>query len=317
MKIVVLDGYTLNPGDLSWDRLKEFGEVKIYERTKDEEIFDRIKNADVVLTNKVPIRRRHIELCPSIKYIGVLATGYNVVDVEAARENNIPVSNVPIYGTNSVAQMAFALILEIANHVGEHSKSVQNGQWSKSKDWCYWNYPLIELAGKTIGIIGLGRIGENVAKIAEGFDMKVIAYNHNIKKSHHKYGKYVDLEELFEESDIISLHCPLVPETEGIINKNTISKMKNGVIIINNSRGQLIVEKDLADALNSGKVYAAGLDVASSEPIDENNPLIKAKNCIITPHISWAPKESRKRLMDLSIENLESFIEGNPINIVN
>jgi glycerate dehydrogenase len=213
--------------------------------------------------------------------------------------------------------MAFALILEIANHVGEHSKSVQNGQWSKSKDWCYWNYPLIELADKTIGIIGLGRIGEKVAKIAKGFNMKVIAYNHNIKKSRHKYGKYVDLEKLLEESDIITLHCPLVSETEGIINRHTISKMKDGVIIINNSRGQLIVEKDLADALNSGKVYAAGVDVASSEPIDENNPLIKAKNCIITPHISWAPKESRKRLMDLSIENLESFFEGNPLNIVN
>ncbi len=317
MKIVILDGYTLNPGDLSWDGLKQLGDVEIFERTADDEILDRIKDADVVFTNKVPLRKKNIGLCRNLKYIGVLATGYNIVDVEAARERNIPVSNVPVYGTKSVAQMAFALLLEISNHVGAHSESVQDGDWANSKDWCYWNYPLIELAGKTLGIIGLGRIGMNVAKIAQGFDMNVIAYNHNTKKSQHEYGKYVSLEELLKESDIISLHCPLVPETEGIINKDTIRKMKDGVIIINNSRGQLIVEKDLADALNLGKVYAAGLDVVSSEPINEDNPLLNAKNCIITPHISWAPIESRKRLMDVAVKNLKSFIDGDPINIVN
>jgi len=317
MKIVVLDGYTLNPGDLSWDGLKELGEVKIYDRTSNDEILDRIKEADVVLTNKVPLRKKHIDLCNNLKYIGVLATGYNIIDVKAARERNIPVSNVPVYGTKSVAQMAFALLLEISNHVGAHYQSVHDGNWSNSKDWSYWNYPLIELAGKSLGIIGLGRIGMNVAKIASGFDMQVIAYNHNTEKSEHEYGKYVSFDELLLKSDIISLHCPLVPSTEGIINKDTINKMKDRVIIINNSRGQLIVEEDLADALNSGKVYAAGLDVVSSEPIKEDNPLLDAKNCIITPHISWAPKESRTRLMDVAVKNLESFIDGDPTNIVN
>lgn len=309
MKIVILDGYTLNPGDLSWEGLKKFGDVTVHDRTPVESVYERIKNADIVFTNKTPLSAEVISKCPDLKYIGVLATGYNIVDVKAARERNIPVSNIPVYGTTAVAQMAIALLLEICHHAGSHSDSVHNGDWTNNADWCYWNYPLIELAGKTMGIIGYGRIGQNTAKIAEALGMNIIAYDGD--------SKYASLEELLAKSDVISLHCPLFPSTEGIINKDTIGKMKDGVIIINNSRGQLIVEQDLADALNSGKVYAAGLDVVSSEPIKAGNPLLKAKNCIITPHISWAPKESRLRLMDFAIENLETFLKGEPINIVN
>ncbi len=309
LKIVILDGYTLNPGDLSWDGLKKLGDVTVYDRTPAEFVYERIKNADIVFTNKTPLNEEVILKCTDLKYIGVLATGYNIVDVKAARERSIPVSNIPVYGTTAVAQMAIALLLEICHHAGAHSDSVHNGDWTNNADWCYWNYPLIELAGKTMGIIGYGRIGQNTAKIAEALGMNVIAYDGN--------SKYSSLDELLAKSDVIFLHCPLFPSTEGIINKNTIAKMKDGVIIINNSRGQLIVEQDLADALNSGKVYAAGLDVVSSEPIKADNPLLKAKNCIITPHISWAPKESRLRLMDFAIENLETFLKGKPINIIN
>lgn len=317
MKIVVLDGYTLNPGDLNWEGLSKFGDLTVYDRTPVDKILERVVDAHVVFTNKVPLTKETINSCKNLVYIGVLATGYNIVDVEAARLRNIPVSNIPVYGTTAVAQMAFALLLEICHHVGEHSKAVNNGDWTNNSDWCFWNYPLIELFDKTIGIIGFGRIGQNVAKIANAFGMKVLAYNHRPKESGHELGEYVSLDELLERSDVISLHCPLFPSTEGIINKTTISKMKDGVIILNNSRGQLIVEQDLADALNSGKVYAAGLDVVSTEPIKADNPLLKAKNCIITPHISWAPKESRQRLMNLAVENLESFINGNPTNIIN
>lgn len=308
MKIVILDGYTLNPGDLSWEGLEKLGDVTVYDRTPVESVYDRIKNADVVFTNKTPLSAEVISKCSDLKYIGVLATGYNIVDVKAARERNIPVSNIPVYGTAAVAQMAIALLLEVCHHAGAHLDSVHKGDWASNADWCYWNYPLIELAGKTMGIIGYGRIGQSTARIAEALGMNIISYDGDSESA---------LDELLAKSDVICLHCPLFPSTEGIINKNTIVKMRDGVIIINNSRGQLIVEQDLADALNSGKVYAAGLDVVSSEPIKSDNPLLKAKNCIITPHISWAPRESRIRLMDFAVENLKTFLKGEPINIVN
>ncbi len=317
MKIVVLDGYTLNPGDLSWEDLENLGELTVYERTPEDKILDRIKDAEAVYTNKTPISRDTIAACPRLKYIGILATGYNVVDVEAARERNIPVSNIPVYGTTAVAQMVFALLLEICHHAAAHSDAVYAGDWTNNQDWCFWNYPLIELAGKTMGVIGFGRIGQNTARIAAAFGMKVLAYDEYPSDTGRALGEYVSLDELLAKSDVIALHCPLFPSTQGIVNKNSIAKMKDGVIILNNSRGPLIVEQDLADALNSGKVYAAGLDVVSTEPIKADNPLLKAKNCIITPHISWAPKESRKRLMDIAAENLKSFIDGKPMNVVN
>ena len=317
MKIVVLDGYTLNPGDLSWEGLEKLGEVTVYDRTPEKKVLERIKDADAVYTNKTPITVDTISKCLNLKYIGVLATGYNVVDVLAARERNIPVSNIPVYGTTAVAQMAFALLLEVCHHAGAHSDAVHNGDWANNADWCFWNYPLIELAGKTMGIIGFGRIGQNTAKIAVAFGMNVIAYDEYPNDNGRKLGEYVSLDELLNKSDVIALHCPLFPSTEGMINKDTIAKMKDGAILLNNSRGPLVVEQDLADALNSGKIYAAGLDVVSTEPIKADNPLLGAKNCIITPHISWAPKESRQRLMDVAVENLQTFTEGNPINIIN
>lgn len=316
MKIVILDGYTLNPGDLSWEGLEGFGNLTVYDRTSSDKILERIKDADIVFTNKTPLTKQTIEACDNLKYIGVLATGYNIVDVKAAREHNIPVTNIPEYGTSAVAQMTIALLLEICHHVGAHSEAVHNGKWANNADWCFWDYPLIELAGKTMGIVGLGRIGKNTAKIAAAMGMNVIAYNENPKNAS-QYAKFVTLDELLANSDVISLHCPLFPSTEGIINKNSIAKMKNGVIILNTSRGPLIVEKDLADALNSGKVYAAGIDVASTEPILADNPILSAKNCIITPHISWAPKESRQRLMNYAEKNLDAFINGKLLNIVN
>lgn len=317
MKLVVLDGYTLNPGDLSWEDFEKFGDLIVYDRTPTEKVLERIIDSEIVFTNKTPITKQTIEKCKKLKYIGVLATGYNIVDIKTAGEYNVPVSNIPVYGTSAVSQMAFALLLEICHHVGAHSDSVYNGNWTTNPDWCYWNYPLIELAGKTIGIIGLGRIGQNTAKIAEAFGMNVIAFDEYPTEIGTKYAKYVDFDELLMNSDVISLHCPLFPSTQGIINKNSIKKMKDGVIILNNSRGPLIVEQDLAEALNSGKVYAAGLDVVSTEPIHEYNPLLAAKNCFITPHISWASKESRQRLMVYATKNLQTFIDGKPINIVN
>ena len=320
MKIVVLDGYTENPGDLSWEGLEKLGELTVYDRTSltdVDETIRRIGDADAVYTNKTPITRKVIESCPNIKFISVLATGYNVVDYVAAKEKGIPVTNIPTYGTAAVGQFATALLLEICHHIGHHANAVAEGRWENNIDWCFWDYPLIELAGKTIGIIGLGRIGQATAAIVAALGMNVIAFDEFKSDAGAKVAKYVELDELFSTSDVIALHCPLFPSTQGIINKNTIAKMKDGVIIINNSRGPLIVEQDLADALNSGKVYAAGLDVVSTEPIKGDNPLLKAKNCIITPHISWAPKESRQRLMDIAVGNLESFISGNPVNVVN
>jgi glycerate dehydrogenase len=317
MKIVVLDGYTLNPGDLSWDALAALGETAVYDRTPTDEILARIGNADAIYTNKTPLTRETIQACPNLKFIGVLATGYNVVDVAAAKERGIPVCNVPTYGTAAVGQFAIAMLLEICHHVAHHSEAVHKGRWSDNIDWCFWDYPLIELEGKTMGVIGFGRIGQRTGEIAKALGMRVLAYDAYQNDAGKAIGTYVDLDTLLRESDVISLHCPLFPETKGIINAASIAKMKNGVILLNNSRGPLIVEQDLANALNSGKVYAAGLDVVSEEPISPNNPLLSAKNCFITPHISWAPKESRARLMNIAVENLANWMGGKPTNVVN
>lgn len=302
MKMVVLDGYTENPGDLSWDELEKFGEVTVYDRTSYTDapiIAERIGDAEIVVINKTPISRETIDKCPNIKLIAVLATGYNVVDCAYAREKGISVVNVPTYGTQIVGQYAVGLLLEICSHYGHHDKTVKEGRWENNADWCYWDYPMIELYGKTAGIIGLGRIGQATAKILKAMEMKVLAFDSFPSESGKQVAEYVDLDTLFSQSDVIFLHCPLFPSTEGIINKENIAKMKDGVILINNSRGQLVVEQDLADALNSGKVYAAGLDVVSSEPIRGDNPLLKAKNCMITPHISWAAQAARQRIMDV------------------
>lgn len=320
MKIVVLDGYTENPGDLSWKGFETSGELTVYDRTpiNDEmEIIRRISDAEAVITNKTPISRTTLDQCPGVKYIGVLATGYNVIDIEAAREKGIPVCIIPTYGTTAVAQFTIALLLEVCHHIGAHSEAVHKGEWTNSPDWCFWKYPLIELAGKTMGIIGFGRIGQNTARIAKALGMEILAYDEFSSKSGKELAAYVDLDRLFEKSDVISLHCPLFPATKEIINKESIGKMKDGVIILNTSRGPLIHEGDLKKALDSGKVAAAALDVVSAEPIPADSPLLKAKNCIITPHIAWAPKESRARLMDIAAENLRSFIAGTPVNVVN
>lgn len=318
MKIIVLDGYTLNPGDISWNALNILGDLTVYDRTKPEDVIERIGDAEVVYTNKTPLTREIFEACSSLKFVGVLATGYNVVDVAAAKEHGILVANIPTYGTAAVAQFAIALLLELCHHIGEHSDCVKRGEWSNNQDWCFWNYPLVELAGKTMGIIGFGRIGQDTGKIAQALGMKVYAYDEYQNPAlENENCKYVDLDTLFAKADVISLHCPLFPSTEGIINKDNIAKMKNGVMIINNSRGPLIVEEDLRDALNSGKVAGAAVDVVSTEPIHMDNPLLQAKNILITPHISWAPKESRQRLMDIAVENLKCFLDGEPQNIVN
>ena len=320
MKIVVLDGYTENPGDLSWGELEKLGQLTVYDRTNvndAQEIISRIGDAEIVITNKTPISRSTMDACPNIRYIALLATGYNVVDVNAAKEKGIPVSNVPTYGTAAVGQFAIAMLLEICHHVAHHSQTVFEGKWNSCADWCYWDYPLIELDGKTMGIIGFGRIGQQTGKIAKAMGMKILAYDSYPNEFGKAIAEYVDLDTLLATSDVIALHCPLFPETQGIINKDTITKMKDGVIILNNSRGPLIVEQDLADALNSGKVYAAGLDVVSTEPIRNDNPLLTAKNCLITPHISWAPKESRQRIMDCTVSNVAAFQAGKPVNVVN
>lgn len=317
MKIVILDGYTENPGDLSWEGFENLGELVVYDRTPADLIVERIGDADAVITNKTPITEDTLNKCPKVKYIGVLATGYNVVDVETARKRNIPVTNIPTYGTAAVGQFAIAMLLEICHHVAHHCDAVHEGRWESNADWCFWDYPLIELADKTMGVIGFGRIGQATGRIAKALGMNVIAYDEYPNESGRELADYVSLDVLLAQSDVIALHCPLFPSTEGIVNRDTIAKMKDGVIILNNSRGPLIVEQDLADALNSGKVYAAGLDVVSTEPIKGDNPLLKAKNCIITPHISWAPKESRQRLMDIAVNNLKSFVDGETVNVVN
>ncbi|MCU0404709.1 MAG: D-2-hydroxyacid dehydrogenase [Chitinophagaceae bacterium] len=320
MKIVVLDGYTLNPGDLNWNGIRQYGELTVHDRTdfSPDNVIKTIGDADIVFTNKTPLPKSVLERSASVKYIGVLATGYNIVDTIAAKELGIIVTNIPTYGTSAVAQFTFALLLELCHHTGYHSEAVKNGDWTKSADFCFWNYPLIELAGKNMGLIGFGRIGQATAKIAQAFGLNVLAFDsYQNPALVNDTCRYVSLDELLENSDIISLHCPLSDSTKGIINKNTISRMKNGVMIINTSRGPLVDEQDLCDALNSGKVSGAAVDVVSAEPIAASNPLLKAKNCIITPHIAWAPKESRTRLMKIAVENLAAFAAGKPVNIVN
>lgn len=320
MKMTVLDGYAENPGDLSWEPLSRLGELTVYDRTglsDPAEIIARIGEAEIVFTNKTPITEEILAACPTIRYIGVLATGYNVVDTAAARQRGIPVTNIPGYGTMAVAQFAIALLLEICGHVGEHSRAVRAGRWESCPDYCFWDYPLTELAGKTMGIIGFGRIGRQTGRIARALGMEILACNPSRCDEGMEIGTYVDLDTLLSRSDVISLHCPQTPETERLINRETIGKMKDGVILINNSRGGLVAEHDLADALNAGKIAAAGLDVVSQEPIRGDNPLLHAKNCLITPHISWAPLESRRRIMDMAAENLRAFLAGTPIHVVN
>lgn len=319
MEIVVLDGFTLNPGDLSWEGLEKFGKLTVHDRTPKEtsEIINAIGSAEIIFTNKTPVTKEVLEKVPSVKYIGVLATGYNIVDTAAAKNLGITVTNIPTYGTIAVAQMTFALLLELCHHAGDHSAAVKKGAWSSCADFCFWDTPLIELSGKTMGIIGFGRIGQATAKIAQAFGLNVVYHDVNkIVELEEDSCRYTSLDELFAEADIISLHCPLLDSTAGIINKNNISKMKDGVMIINTSRGPLVVEQDLADALNYGKIGGAALDVVTVEPIDINNVLLKAKNCILTPHIAWAPKESRSRLMNTAVENLRLFLTGTPQNVV-
>lgn len=320
MKIVVLDGYTENPGDLSWDELGKLGDLTVYDRTSltdEDEAIARIGDAEVVFTNKTPITKKVIDACPAMKMISMLATGYNVVDYEYAKEKGIPVTNVPTYGTASVSQFSIALLLEVCHHIGHHDTSVHAGNWANCIDWCYWDYPLIELEGKTIGIIGFGRIGQTEGRIAKALGMKVLAYDLYPNDSGREIAEYVALDDLYARADVITLHCNLTPENTCMINKESIARMKDGVILINNARGQLINEQDVADALNSGKMGAAGLDVVYTEPIRADNPLLKAKNCIITPHISWAPKESRQRIMDCAVSNAKAYLEGAPVNVVN
>ena len=320
MKIVVLDGYTENPGDISWAPLEKLGEVTVYDRTSYVEsdlIAQRIGDAEVAVINKTPISAKTMDACPQLKAIAVLATGYNVVDYEEAGKRGIPVMNVPVYGTDNVSQYAVSLLLEVCSHIGEHSRSVYAGEWASNVDWCYWHYPMIEVSGKTAGIIGLGRIGVNTAKILKAMNVNVIAYDAYQSEAGKAVADYVSLDELLSRSDFIFLHCPLFPATQGIINAENIAKMKDGVILINNSRGPLVVEQDLADALESGKIAAAAVDVVSTEPIKNDNPLLKAKNCIITPHISWATKEARERIMQTTADNIEAYMNGKPANVVN
>ena len=317
MKIVVLDGYAENPGDISWAPLEALGALTVYDRTASPLIAERIGDAQIAVTNKTPLTRAVIDACPNLKAIAVLATGYNVVDTAYARERNIPVMNVPVYGTDNVAQYAIALLLEACSHIGHHDRSVHAGDWTKSVDFCYWQRPLIEVSGKTAGIIGFGRIGMAVARILRAMHVRVLAYSRTERTEGRTLADYVPLDELLAQSDFIFLHCPLTPETEGIVNATNIAKMKDGVIIVNNGRGQLIVEEDLAAALTSGKVGGAAVDVASTEPIAADNPLLHAPHCIITPHISWATKEARERIMQMTADNVKAFMDGTPTNVVN
>ncbi len=317
MKIVILDGYTINPGDLSWQGMEEFGEVTVYDRTSPGEVIDRIREADAVCASKVNLTREVLESCPYLQYIGVLATGYNMVDLDEARKQGITVTNIPAYSTTAVAQHTIGLLLELCLHIGAQDESVHAGDWCRCPDFSYSNYPLIELAGKTMGIIGFGRIGQSVAKLARDLGMKVL-YNspHRHEDQEGENCQYADLDTLFAKSDVISLHCPLTPETENLIDRESIAKMKDGVMILNLARGPIVNEQDLADALKSGKVSAAAADVVSVEPIRPDNTLLEAPHMLLTPHIAWAPKETRQRLIDIAVENLKCFVEGHPQNVV-
>lgn len=321
MKIVILDGYTENPGDLSWEGFQALGELVVYDRTtyisaERSRILERAKGFEAVIVNKTPLDAETLRvLAPELRYVGILATGFNVVDVDAAKELGITVCNVPTYGTAAVAQFTMALLLELCHHVGAHAQAVRQGRWEAGPDFSFWDYPLIELAGKTFGIIGLGRIGRAAARLAAAFGMRVVAFDEYVAQA--QEAELLSLEEVLAQSDVISLHCPLYESTRGIVRAETIAKMKQGVLLINTSRGPLINEGDLAEALSKGKVAGAALDVVSAEPIEPDNPLKTAPNCLITPHIAWAPKESRQRLMDVAVKNLAGFIAGTPQNIVN
>lgn len=318
MKIVVLDGHALNPGDLDWKCLEQFGEVTVYERTADEaEAITRIGDAEIVLINKVPITESLLAACPSVRLICVQATGYNVVDCAAAKRRGIPVCNVPSYGTDAVAQFTMALILEMCHRIGLHNDSVHQHEWEQNPDFCYWLTPQMELAGKTLGIIGFGRIGRAVGRLAKAFGMRVIAFSRTECTEGGEIGEYVDLDTLLTQSDIISLHCPLFPETEKIINAENIAKMKDGAMLVNTARGQLLDEAAVAAALESGKLRYAAMDVVSEEPIRSDNPLLTTRKCILTPHIAWAPVESRQRLLNCVVENIRGFLNGKPQNVVN
>lgn len=316
MKIVILDGHAVNPGDLSWDCFWPFGDVTVYEFTEAHQIFDRIGDAEIVMTNKTPLTEETFAACPNIRLVCVLATGYNVVDCEAARKRGIPVCNVPDYGTAAVAQFTFSLLLEICNAVGIHNDAVHRGDWASSPYFCFWNTPQMELAGKTLGIIGFGRIGRAVGKIARAMGMQVLAYNRSRHPEGEEIGEYVDLDTLLAQSDIISLHCPLTGENAGLINADTLAQMKDGAILLNTARGGLLNEQDVAAALKSGKLRYAAVDVVSAEPIDPRNPLLSAPNCIITPHMAWAPLESRQRILDCTIRSIQGFLNENPVNTV-
>jgi glycerate dehydrogenase len=316
MRIVVLDGFTLNPGDLTWDELRSLGPCEIYDRSSDSELPARTANREILLTNKTILNRELIKGISELKYIGVTATGTNIVDLEAAREGGIPVTNVPAYGTASVAQTTMALLLELAQAVGHHAQTVRQGRWSDCPDFCYWDQPLIELSGLTMGIIGLGRIGEAVAELARAFGMSVLVFTPT-EKSGADFVRYVNLETLFRQSDVISLHCPLTPQTRGLVNAQRLAWMKPTAFLLNSSRGQLVDEHALAQALDSGRIAGAGLDVLTVEPPPPNNPLLHAKNCIITPHFAWATYAARARLMKVAVENVRAFLNGRPQNVVN
>ena len=316
MKIIVLDGYAANPNDISWEPLRRYGEVTLYDRTPADQVAARIGDAEAAFTNKVVIDEGVMAACPNLKYIGELATGYNNVDVEAARRRGIAVCNIPAYSTDSVAQMTFSLLLDICFHAARHSDAVHAGKWTACPDFCFWETPLIELAGKTLGVVGTGRIGRAVSRIAAAMGMKVLCYSRHPGGALPEGCRWATLEELFAASDVISLHCPLNDDSRGMINRESIARMKDGVILLNTGRGPLVAERDLADALNAGKVYAAGVDVVSAEPIRPDNPLLTARNCVITPHIAWAPFEARQRLMDIAVGNLEAWMRGEPQNNV-
>jgi glycerate dehydrogenase len=316
MKIVVLDGHTLNPGDLSWAGLEQLGACEIHERTPPDLVVPRALGAQIALTNKTPVNREAIERLPDLKYLGVLATGYNIVDAAAAREHGIPVTNVPDYGTHSVAQMTFALLLELTQHAGHHAQTVRDGRWTRSPDFCYWDFPLVELHGLTMGIVGYGRIGQAVARLALAFGMNVLIHVRTPPPPEAGV-RVATLEELFRRSDVVSLHCPLTPETKHLVNAARLALMKSSAFLLNTSRGPLIDEPALADALNCGRLAGAGLDVLSVEPPVPDNPLLKATNCLITPHIAWAARAARARLMDVAVANLRAFLNGQPQNVVN
>jgi glycerate dehydrogenase len=318
MKIVVLDGYTLNPGDITWEGISGFGDLKVYDRTPEDQILERAAGAEIVLTNKTPLRESVLKNLADLKYIGVLATGYNVVDTDYAAGKGVVVTNVPGYGTSSVVQMTMALLLELCLHVQEHSDSVRNGDWAASPDFCYWKFPLVELAGKTMGIIGFGDIGRSVADVATSFGMNIIGSSRTqTDQSARKNFRWAAIPELLKESDVVSIHCPLFPETTGLIDAASLKTMKPSAFLLNTSRGPIVIDEDLAHALNSGIIAGAGIDVLSVEPPSADNPLFKAKNCIITPHIAWATKEARGRLMKTAEKNLASFLAGSAINVVN